>query len=82
MRLLTNNGLKLNTTSVKDVLGAPWHDLPEHYVNWKSVFTRFSRLSETNLFEATFEYLNGEPTLTSFILIPLLSMSTSILTVN
>jgi len=41
--------------------GAPWRDLPERYGNWKSVYTRFSRWRNANLFEAIFEHLTGEP---------------------
>ncbi len=30
--------------------GAPWRDLPEEYGPWKSVYTRFSRWSRSNVF--------------------------------
>lgn len=35
--------------------GIPWRDLPEHFGNWNSVFTRFNRWSRKGLWKKLFE---------------------------
>lgn len=40
--------------------GAPWRDLPRAYGPWKSVYTRFSRWSETGVLARLFEALARE----------------------
>jgi transposase len=37
--------------------GIPWRDLPEHFEAWKAVHTRFSRWTETGVWESLFKPL-------------------------
>lgn len=40
--------------------GAPWRDLPKAYGPWRSVYTRFSRWSESGVLAGLFEALARE----------------------
>ncbi len=40
--------------------GAPWRDLPRSYGSWHSVYTRFSRWSESGVLAGLFEALARE----------------------
>jgi transposase len=40
--------------------GAPWRDLPSAYGPWQSVYTRFSRWSQTGVLARLFEALSRE----------------------
>lgn len=40
--------------------GAPWRDLPPSYGPWQSVYTRFSRWSQSGVLAALFEALARE----------------------
>jgi transposase len=40
--------------------GAPWRDLPRSYGPWQSVYTRFSRWSQSGVLAALFEALARE----------------------
>ena len=42
-------------------VGAPWRDLPEAFGNWNSIFQRFRRWVEKDVFTRLFEALSGEP---------------------
>jgi transposase len=37
--------------------GIPWRDLPERFGAWKAVHTRFSRWTETGVWESLFKHL-------------------------
>jgi putative transposase len=41
--------------------GAFWSDLPERYGNWKTVHKRFTRWTQTGVWERIFELLIGDP---------------------
>ena len=40
--------------------GIPWRDLPERFGNWSVVHTRFSRWSESGIWEKVFKQLANE----------------------
>jgi transposase len=40
--------------------GAPWRDLPARYGNWKNVHRRFSRWSQSGVFNKIFEALSED----------------------
>jgi putative transposase len=40
--------------------GAPWRDLPSAYGPWESVYTRFSRWSQSGVLARLFEALSRE----------------------
>src|SRR5947209_5743856 len=39
----------------------PWHDLPEMFGEWNSVFRRFSRWSEKRVWDRIFEAVSDDP---------------------
>jgi len=41
--------------------GAPWRDLPERFGKWYSVWKRFRRWAEKDVFERIFNELSGDP---------------------
>jgi transposase len=41
--------------------GAPWRDLPERFGAWKNIHTRFSRWSESGVWESLFKALADDP---------------------
>jgi transposase len=41
--------------------GSPWRDLPVAFGNWNSVFQRFRRWAEKDVFKRLFEVLSEEP---------------------
>ena len=41
--------------------GAPWRDLPERFGAWKNIHTRFSRWSESGVWENLFKVLADDP---------------------
>lgn len=41
--------------------GAPWRDLPPRFGKWGTVWKRFRRWAEKDVFERLFEALSGEP---------------------
>jgi transposase len=41
--------------------GAPWRDLPPRFGKWGTVWKRFRRWAEKDVFEQIFEALSGEP---------------------
>lgn len=38
--------------------GAPWHDLPERYGPWETVYTRFKKWEKGHIFEDIFSILS------------------------
>lgn len=38
--------------------GAPWRDLPERYGSWSSLYDKFKRWSDLDIFETIFDILN------------------------
>ena len=40
--------------------GAPWRDLPERYGKWNTVYKRFAKWQEENLFETIFNELGED----------------------
>jgi len=40
--------------------GAPWRDLPERYGHWKNVHRRFSRWSQSGIFDKIFRILTED----------------------
>lgn len=40
--------------------GAQWRLLPEEYGNWNTIYKRFARWSEANVFEKLFEFLSSD----------------------
>ena len=53
--LAKDNRLFLDAVLYVGRTGIPWRDLPERFGNWNSVWKRFSRLSQSGVFEAFFE---------------------------
>src|SRR5882762_11040108 len=41
--------------------GSPWHDLPEVFGEWNSVFRRFSRWSRKGIWWRIFEAMSDDP---------------------
>ncbi len=41
--------------------GAPWRDLPPRFGKWGTVWKRFRRWSEKDVFERVFQALSGDP---------------------
>ena len=41
--------------------GAPWRDLPAAFGHWNSAFRRFRRWAQSDVFEAVFQRLSGDP---------------------
>jgi transposase len=41
--------------------GAPWRDLHERFGCWNSVFRRFRRWAQKNVFATIFQRLSGDP---------------------
>jgi len=40
--------------------GAPWRDLPPDYGSWRTVYTRFTRWSQTDVLKRVFDKLAEE----------------------
>jgi transposase len=42
-------------------VGGPWRDLPPGFGSWNSVFRRFRRWAESDVFERIFEAVSADP---------------------
>ena len=41
--------------------GAPWRDLPDHFPNWKSVYTRFRRWQKAGIWDEVLKQVSLDP---------------------
>jgi transposase len=41
--------------------GSPWRDLPDEFGPWNTVFRRFRRWAQKDVFESIFKALSGDP---------------------
>ena len=44
-------------------VGGPWRDLPTRFGEWNSIFQRFRRWAQADVFQRIFEAVSGDPTL-------------------
>jgi len=56
-----DNRLFLEAVLWKVRVGGPWRDLPPGFGNWNSVFRRFRRWAESDVFERVFIAVSGDP---------------------
>ena len=56
-----DNRLFLEAVLWKVRVGGPWRDLPPGFGNWNSVFRRFRRWAESDVFENIFIAVSGDP---------------------
>ena len=57
----TDNRLFLESVLWIVRTGSPWRDLPKEFGHWNSVFRRFRRWAEKDVFERIFKELSGDP---------------------
>jgi transposase len=56
-----DNRLFLEAVLWKVRVGGPWRDLPPGFGSWNSVFRRFRRWAESDVFERIFEAVSADP---------------------
>ena len=56
-----DNRLFLEAVLWKVRVGGPWRDLPPGFGAWNSVFRRFRRWAEADVFQRIFDAISGEP---------------------
>ncbi len=56
-----DNRLFLEAVLWKVRVGGPWRDLPPGFGSWNSVFRRFRRWAESDVFERIFEAVSTDP---------------------
>ncbi len=56
-----DNRLFLEAVLWKVRVGGPWRDLPPGFGSWNSVFRRFRRWAENDVFQRIFEAVSGDP---------------------
>ena len=56
-----DNRLFLEAVLWKVRVGAPWRDLPPEFGEWNSVFRRFRRWAQRDVFQRIFEAVSGDP---------------------
>ena len=56
-----DNWLFLEVVLWKVRVGGPWRDLPPGFGPWNSVFRRFRRWAEADVFQRIFDAISGEP---------------------
>ena len=56
-----DNRLFLEAVLWKVRVGGPWRDLPPGFGVWNSVFRRFRRWAEADVFQRIFDVISGEP---------------------
>ena len=55
-----NNRIALNGILWITRSGAPWHDLPERYGSWSTLYDKFARWSNLKVFEKLFDILSTD----------------------
>lgn len=56
-----DNRLFLEAVLWRVRVGAPWRDLPVGFGNWNSIFRRFRRWAQDDVFDRVFEAVSGDP---------------------
>ena len=56
-----DNRLFLEAVLWKVRVGGPWRDLPPGFGAWNSVFRRFRRWADADVFQRIFDAISGEP---------------------
>ena len=56
-----DNRLFLEAVLWKVRVGGPWRDLPPGFGPWNSVFRRFRRWAQSDVFERVFKAVSGDP---------------------
>ncbi len=56
-----DNRLFLEAVLWKVRVGGPWRDLPPGFGSWNSVFRRFRRWAENDVFQRIFEAVSADP---------------------
>lgn len=56
-----DNRLFLEAVLWKVRVGGPWRDLPPGFGAWNSVFRRFRRWAQADVFQRIFDAISGEP---------------------
>lgn len=56
-----DNRIMLNAMLWVARSGAPWRDLPDHFPNWKSVYTRFRRWQQAGIWDKVLKHVSLDP---------------------
>lgn len=60
-RPAVGNRIMLNAMLWVARSGAPWRDLPDHFPNWKSVYTRFRRWQQAGIWDEVLKHVSLDP---------------------
>ncbi|WP_458122930.1 IS5 family transposase [Paenibacillus sp. Z3-2] len=59
-RPAVDNRIMLNAMLWVARSGAPWRDLPDHFPNWKSVYTRFRRWQKAGIWDEVLKHVGAK----------------------